>query len=245
LFLAVGTGMCRGEDLTARGRILIFEIIDVVPEIDNPQTCHKFKLLHKAEEKSPITALCGINGYLACAIGSRMILHTFDDDTLNGIAFLDTNIYVNNLTSIKNTLILSDVVKGVWFCGYQEDPPKLKMLGKDYSPMMAYGCEYIVDDQTMAFIVSDHEKNMHVLQYLPESFQSYEGQKLIHKGEMHLGYRVQKYIRLRKLPLGRTKFGAIQYSNQYFCVGGTLDGGLNYTIPCSEKLYKRLYAVYS
>ncbi|KAI9344303.1 CPSF A subunit region-domain-containing protein [Obelidium mucronatum] len=245
LFLAVGTGMCRGEDLTARGRILVFEIIDVVPEIDNPQTCHKFKLLHKAEEKSPITALCGLNGYLVCAIGSRMIIHTFEDDTLNGIAFLDTNIYVNNLTSVKNTIVLSDVVKGMWFCGFQEDPPKLKMLGKDFNPMMAYGCEYIVDDDMMSFIVSDHDKNMHVLQYLPESFQSYEGQKLIHKGEMHLGTRVQKYIRLRKLPPPKPKFGPIQFSKQYFCVGGTLDGGLNFTIPCSEKLYKRLYAVYS
>ncbi|KAJ3031697.1 UNVERIFIED_CONTAM: Cleavage and polyadenylation specificity factor subunit 1 [Siphonaria sp. JEL0065] len=262
LFLAVGTGMCRGEDLTARGRILVFEIIDVVPEIDNPQTCHKFKLLCKSDEKSPITALCGLNGYLVCAIGSRMIVHTFEDDSLNGIAFLDTNIYVNNLTSIKNTIVLSDVVKGVWFVGFQEDPPKLKMLGKDFTPMMSYGCEYVVDDNIMAFIVSDHEKNMHVLQYLPEckrrhlmhaitkgqtttAFQSYEGQKLIHKGEMHLGARVQKYVRLRKLPLPKPKFGPFQFSKQYFLVGGTLDGGLNYTIPCSEKLYKRLYAVYS
>ncbi|KAJ3141416.1 Cleavage and polyadenylation specificity factor subunit 1 [Physocladia obscura] len=222
LFLAVGTGMCRGEDLTARGRILIFDIIDVVPEIDNPQTCHKFKLLHTVDERSPITALCGINGYLLCAIGSRMIIHAFEDsDNLNGIAFLDTNIYVNNLTAIKNTIILSD-----------EDPPKLRMLGKDYTSMLTYACEYVIENDTMAFLVSDHEKNIHVLSYMPEC-------------EMHMGSRIQKFVRLRKLPIGKTKFGAIAYSKQHFCVGCTLDGSLNYTIPVSEKLYKRLYAVYS
>ncbi|KAJ3403781.1 Cleavage and polyadenylation specificity factor subunit 1 [Chytriomyces hyalinus] len=246
LFLAVGTGMCRGEDLTARGRILIFDIIDVVPEIDNPQSCHKFKLLHTVDEKSPVTALCGLNGYLVCANGSRMIIYNFEDsETLNGIAFLDTNIYVNNLTSIKNTLVLSDVAKGVWFIGFQEDPPKLKMLGKDYNAMQVYGCEYIVDDNTMGFIASDQERNMHVLSYMPDSFQSYEGQKLIRKGEMHMGTRIQKFVRLRKLPVGRNRYGAIIFSKQYFCIGGALDGSLNYTIPCSEKLYKRLYVIYS
>ncbi|KAJ3211452.1 Cleavage and polyadenylation specificity factor subunit 1 [Entophlyctis luteolus] len=243
-------------------QILVFDIIDVVPEVDNPQTCHKFKLLHAVDEKSPITALCGINGYLLCAIGSRvsrsvfafvlndvkpqMIIHAFEDsDTLTGIAFLDTNIYVNNLTAVKNTIILSDMTKGVWFCGFQEDPPKLKMLGKDYSPMLTYACEFVIDDNEMAFLVSDHDKNMHILSYLPDSFQSYEGQKLIRKGEIHIGSRIQKFLRLRKLPTGKTKNGVIVFSKQFFCVGVTLDGGMNFTVPCSEKLFKRLYAVYS
>ncbi|KAI8619412.1 CPSF A subunit region-domain-containing protein [Chytriomyces sp. MP71] len=202
LFLVVGTGMCRGEDLTARGRILVFDIIDVVPEIDNPQSCHKFKLLHTVDEKSPITALCGLNGYLVCAIGSRMIIYTFEDsETLNGIAFLDTNIYVNNLSSIKNTLVLSDVVKGVWFVGFQEDPPKLKMLGKDYNPMQVYGCEYIVDDNMLAFVVSDQEKNLHMLAYQPE-WSGPPGPKSILDGDLLFSFISLPVLQQREIAKG-------------------------------------------
>lgn len=52
--------------------MLIFDIIDVVPEKDNPQTNHKLKLLYASEEKSPVSALCDINGYLLAAIGSKV-----------------------------------------------------------------------------------------------------------------------------------------------------------------------------
>ncbi|KAJ3329950.1 Cleavage and polyadenylation specificity factor subunit 1 [Blyttiomyces sp. JEL0837] len=228
LFLAVGTGISRGEDLTTRGRIMIFEIIDVVPEIDNPQTCHKFKLLHTVEEKNPISALCGINGYLLCAIGPKIIIYSFEDaESLVGVAFLDVNIYVVNVIAIKSIILIADIAKSVWFCGFQEDPPQLRLLGKDYHPLLTMSTEFLIDDNVLSFLVSDSEKNMHIMAYAPHSVQSLSGQKLIRRGELHVGSHIQKMLRLRKLP------------------AGTLDGGLCVTIPVSEKLYKRLYAVYS
>ena len=50
----------------------------------------------------------------------------------------------------------------------KEEPPKLKMLGKDYHAMMVYGAEYIVDDSSIAFLVSDSEKNLHMMAYAPD-----------------------------------------------------------------------------
>lgn len=54
------------------GQLLIYDVIDVVPEIDNPQTCHKFKKVCELEEKSPMSALCAVNGYLLTAQGAKV-----------------------------------------------------------------------------------------------------------------------------------------------------------------------------
>ena len=65
----------RSEDLTVRGRVLIYDIIEVVPEIDNPQTCHKFKKMAEVEEKAPISALCAVNGYLLTGQGAKIVMY--------------------------------------------------------------------------------------------------------------------------------------------------------------------------
>ena len=114
--------------------MLIFDIIDVVPEKDNPQTNHKLKLLYASEEKSPVSALCDINGYLLAAIGSKVkkqiisfsnyffqiIIHEFDDSQdLTGIAFLDVNVYVTSVCVVKNLVFVGDMVKSVCLLGFQ------------------------------------------------------------------------------------------------------------------------------
>lgn len=71
-YMAVGTSYLRSEELACRGRILLFEIIEVVPEPGNPQTNHKFKLFCKTDEKAPVTALCGVNGCLLAALGTKV-----------------------------------------------------------------------------------------------------------------------------------------------------------------------------
>ncbi len=131
--LTIGTGFQRGEDLTTRGRvrfnyisffsdtqILIYDIIEVVPEIDNPQTNHKFKKLKVADEKGAISSICSVNGYLLIAIGAKIMMYSFDDDeSLTGVAFLDVNFYVTRLLAIKNMIIICDVAKSVWFAVFQ------------------------------------------------------------------------------------------------------------------------------
>lgn len=53
-------------------QIYIFDIIEVVPEPDNPQTNHKFKLLHQEDVKGAVTALCAVNGYLVTCVGPKV-----------------------------------------------------------------------------------------------------------------------------------------------------------------------------
>ena len=134
LLLAVGTGFQRGEDLTTRGRVCLlsnyslnlifqlhlYDIIEVVPEIDNPQTNHKFKHLRTQEEKGPVSSICAVEGYILIAIGSKIMMYSFDnDESLTGVAFLDVNFYVARIEAVKNLVMVCDVAKSVQFALFQ------------------------------------------------------------------------------------------------------------------------------
>ena len=69
----VGTGFMRGEDLNSRGKVYLFDVIEVVPEPGKPETKSKLKLIYVNEEKGPVTAATDCNGYLALAIGQKVI----------------------------------------------------------------------------------------------------------------------------------------------------------------------------
>lgn len=43
-YIAVGTANCFNEDVVSRGRMLLFDIIEVVPELNQPLTKHKLKV---------------------------------------------------------------------------------------------------------------------------------------------------------------------------------------------------------
>ena len=100
--------------------MFLYNIIEVVPEIDNPQTNHKFKHLRTQEEKGPISSICSVDGYLLIAIGSKVMMYSFDnDESLTGVAFLDVNFYVARLESVKNLIMICDVAKSVQFALFQ------------------------------------------------------------------------------------------------------------------------------
>jgi cleavage and polyadenylation specificity factor subunit 1 len=119
-FVVVGTGINRGEDTMVRGRILVFDIIDVVPEPGRPETNFKMKLLFEKEGKGAITAISSCNGFLATATGNQLFISEFtNDDTLTKIAFFNLETYCISLNSVKNYLLMGDVYKGAWFLAYQ------------------------------------------------------------------------------------------------------------------------------
>jgi len=91
-----------------------------VPEPDNPQTDHKLKLLHSEEVKGAVTAMSALNGYLLTCVGTKVVVRSFEDnETLTGIAFIDVQIYVTSVKVVKNTIMLADAYKSVWFVGFQ------------------------------------------------------------------------------------------------------------------------------
>lgn len=95
-------------------------------------------------------------------------MYSFESgETLAGIAFLDVNVYVTSLRSLKSYLMIGDINRSIWFVGYQEDPSKLVLLGKDYHPCSVIDCNYLIDDGSLGFLVADKDQNLQILSFNP------------------------------------------------------------------------------
>ncbi|KAJ9053518.1 mRNA cleavage and polyadenylation factor subunit [Entomophthora muscae] len=263
-FLAVSTSFNQGEEVVIRGRIHLFDIIDVVPEINNPRTNHKLKLLVSEDIKGPVTALAGINGYLVSCVGSKIIIRSFrDGEGLDGVAFIDVQIYVCSVTTIKNFILIGDAYKSVWFLGFQEEPPKLILLGKDFNNSVSVqATQFLIQGPSLAFLVSDQSGNCFVMNYAPKDIQSINGQKLIYRGDFNMGRLVINWIRLPcasaalqlrpstnyRLDHDREKDSLTEdgeFCTRFFALGGTVEGSIVVMIPTNEAVYRRLHLLSS
>lgn len=121
--IVVGSAIVRGEDIVPRGCVYIFEIIDVVPDPDRPESNRRLKLITKEEVKGAVTGLSGIGGqgFLIVAQGQKcMVRGLKEDGSLLPVAFMDMQCYVNVLKELKGTglCIMGDALEGLWFTGY-------------------------------------------------------------------------------------------------------------------------------
>ncbi|KAF7726104.1 Cleavage and polyadenylation specificity factor subunit 1 [Apophysomyces ossiformis] len=239
-FMAVGTGYLRGEDTAMRGseKIYLFDIIEVVPEPNNPQTNHRFKHLHTEDVKGAVTALCDVSGHLVSCIGSKVIIWSFEDnESVVGVAFIDVQIYVTSICSMKNFIVLGDAQKSVWFLGFQLEPAKLVLLGKDYQSFEVASVNFIIDDKSLYLLVGDTDDNLDIYQYAPFNLQSFGGQKLMRRGDFHVGAQVRTMVRLPQIFRG-------EYSRRHFCLCGSFSGSICVVSPIPEKTFKRLNTLY-
>ncbi|KAL8777045.1 MAG: hypothetical protein Q9213_008033, partial [Squamulea squamosa] len=171
--VAVGTAILHGEDLPAQGRILVFNVIDVVPEPDRPETGRKLKLISQTEVKGAVTALSeiGTQGFLLAAQGQKcMVRGLKEDGTLLPVAFMDMQCYTTVAKGLEGTgmCLMGDVMKGVWFAGYYEDPYQLRLFGKSTPHMEVLAADFLPDGKNLYLVIADADSNIHVLQFDPE-----------------------------------------------------------------------------
>jgi cleavage and polyadenylation specificity factor subunit 1 len=167
--VAVGTGIFRGEDHSARGGIYVFEVIEVVPEPGKPETNRKLKLVTREEVKGTVSALCGVNGYLLAAQGQKIMVRGLkEDQSLLPVAFMDMNCYVTVAKNLGGLVLFGDFAKSVWFTGFSEEPYKMTLFGKDMQELQVVAAEFLPDGRQLYFAIADAKGNVHVLQYDPE-----------------------------------------------------------------------------
>lgn len=236
-YVAVGTTINRGEDLAIKGAVYIFEIVEVVPDPSaSLKRWYRFKLHCRDDAKGPVTALCGMNGYLVSSMGQKIFVRAFDlDERLVGIAFLDVGMYVTSLRSVKNLLVIGDAVKSVWFVAFQEDPYKLVVLAKDIHRISVTRADLFFAENRVAIVAGDEDGVIRVYEYDPHDPESKGGQRLLCRTEFH----GQGEYRSSYLIAHRTKGLDADIPQAKLIFGGT-DGTLSSLVYVDESAYKRL-----
>ncbi|KAL4028480.1 hypothetical protein IC575_011677 [Cucumis melo] len=239
--LAVGTAYVQGEDVAARGRVLLFS---VGKDADNSQTL--VSEVYSKELKGAISALASLQGHLLIASGPKIILHKWTGAELNGIAFYDVPpLYVVSLNIVKNFILLGDIHKSIYFLSWKEQGAQLSLLAKDFGSLDCYATEFLIDGSTLSLTVSDDQKNIQIFYYAPKSTESWKGQKLLSRAEFHVGAHVTKFLRLQMLSTSSDKACSTvsDKTNRFALLFGTLDGSIGCIAPLDELTFRRLQSL--
>lgn len=241
-YMVVATSYCYGEDVTPRGYIRIYDIIEVIPEPGQPLTKNKIKPVYEKEQKGPITAIDAVNGFLVATVGQKIYIFQFKNQDLFGVAFIDSQIYIHSLCTMKSFILVGDVMKSVDLLQFQQDYRTLAVISRDPRPLEVYSVEFVVDNANLAFAVTDADKNVTVYMYQPEAKESNGGQKLVRKADFHLGQHINHMFRVRSKITDPSASGRILtgWEKRQVLWFATLDGAFGHLLPCSEKTYRRL-----
>eukprot|EP00092_Neocalanus_flemingeri_P020040 GFUD01021700.1.p1 GENE.GFUD01021700.1~~GFUD01021700.1.p1 ORF type:complete len:1406 (+),score=514.90 GFUD01021700.1:53-4270(+) len=241
-FIVVGTNFSYGEDITSRGHVKIYDIIEVVPEPGQPLTKNKIKTMYDKEQKGPVTAISAVSGFLVSTVGQKIYIWQFKDKDLHGIAFIDSQVYVHQIHSLKNFLLVGDVYKSINVLQYQQDYRTVSLISRDTNPMEVYACEFTIDNGHLGFVASDSMRNLCVFMYSPESREAMGGHRLMRKADIHVGQHINCMWRVRAKLSDPSTSQRLLAANEKRHVTwyATLDGSIGHLLPVAEKTYRRL-----
>ncbi|KAK3383050.1 CPSF A subunit region-domain-containing protein [Lasiosphaeria ovina] len=191
--IAVGTAICKGEDLPTRGRVYVYDIAEVIPEPGRPETNRKLKLVAKEDiARGAVTAISevGTQGLMLMAQGQKcMVRGLKEDGTLLPVAFMDMNCFVTSVKELPGTglCLMADAFKGVWFTGYTEEPYKMILFGKSSSNFEVLNADFLPDGRELYMVATDAEGSIHILQFDPEHPKSLQGHLLLHRTTFSTG----------------------------------------------------------
>ncbi|EEY23743.1 cft-1 [Verticillium alfalfae VaMs.102] len=173
MLFAVGTAILRGEDLPVRGRILVFDVVHVIPQPDRPETDRKLKLIAKEEiPRGAVTSLCE-----KCMVRGLRRWHAA------AVALPDLSTYVVAVHELRNTgyCLMADANMGVWFVGYSEEPYRMTLFGKSGTQLKCLTADFLVAGNDLSIVASDEDGVLHILQFDPEHPRSLQGHLLLNR----------------------------------------------------------------
>ncbi|XP_021317957.1 probable cleavage and polyadenylation specificity factor subunit 1 isoform X3 [Sorghum bicolor] len=232
--MAIGTAYVQGEDVAARGRVLLYSF----SRSENSQNL--VTEVYSKESKGAVSAVASLQGHLLIASGPKITLNKWTGSELTAVAFYDAPLHVVSLNIVKNFVLFGDIHKSIYFLSWKEQGSQLNLLAKDFGSLDCFATEFLIDGSTLSLVVSDSDKNVQIFYYAPKMVESWKGQKLLSRAEFHVGAHVSKFLRLQMLP---TQGLASEKTNRFALVFGTLDGGIGCIAPVDELTFRRLQSL--
>eukprot|EP00079_Xenopus_tropicalis_P014022 XP_002944263.2 PREDICTED: cleavage and polyadenylation specificity factor subunit 1-like [Xenopus tropicalis] len=157
------------------------------------------------------------------------------------MAFIDTQLYIHQMISVKNFILAADLMKSISLLRYQEESKTLSLVSRDVKPLEVYSVEFLVDNNQLGFLVSDRDRNLILYMYLPAAKESFGGMRLLRRADFHAGSNINSFWRTpcRGGSEGPSR-KAVLWDNKHITWFATLDGGVGLLLPMQEKTYRRL-----
>lgn len=252
--IVVGTAIVKGENVTTRGNLYIFDVVDVVPEPDVPETDLKLKMITKEDVRGAVSAISdvGSQGFVLAAQGQKCMVRGLKEDmSILPVAFLDMRFYVQVAKELRGTglCILGDAFSGLWLVGYAEEPYKLQVLGRDFENPEVIAAEFLPDGKSLYIISSDVDGQLRILQYDPEDPKTERGSRLLLRSTFNTGASPTTMTLTPQTSLASTRRSSdasmdmandSQATTKQQILISTQSGSLCMLTPIPEASYRRL-----
>ena len=267
LFIMVGTGTVdhNGEDVTGKGRAVLFQISRLVGR--NPIRVASLKMVYEKEIfHGPVTSLTCLSSEgknrLILAAGADINVEQWGNNKLTQVGFFRATMQISDIRMFKNFLLLSDAYDSLYLLVYRESDKSLTLLAKEYEPVAVYAAGILTRGPSATFLCHDDRQNVQFLQYAPGEAAARGGNKLVCRADFHLGTQTihfgNHFCRNSLLVHSATPtstLAALQQQDSYFGRAdddqrisvhfGTTDGTLGAVVPLSEPVFWRLAALQS
>lgn len=255
--IACTTGIFRGEDLAIRGGLFLLDVVEVVPEPSRPNSRYRLKFVCNEELRSTCTVVNDVEGYLISSQGQKIVIRSLEEDErLTPVAFIDLGVYTAVAKSLRSTILFGDVLQGLTFVGFGEEPYKLTPFGKSFDPIEVVDAEYMVNGRQLYLCASDNDGNIKLMQYDPEHPDTFAGARLLRKADMHVGAVVTQMQLIPSRPSlsgstfdhapngdAETGTGTGPGTGTTAVLCATADGAIGMLSPLGERVFRRLYTM--
>ncbi|SJM83775.1 probable protein CFT1 [Zygosaccharomyces bailii] len=240
-YVIVGVAKVETEDLPSSGSLSVFDITEVVPEPGKPDTNFKLSEVFKEDIRGIVSSVCDISGRFLINQSQKVIVRDVqEDNSVVPVAFLDIPVFVTDVKSFGNFLIIGDSMQGFQFIGFDAEPYRMIPLGRSVSKLETVSLEFLVNGGDIFFAVTDTKDILHLFKYAPDEPNSLSGQRLVHCTSFNL-HSTNTCMVL----LPRNEEFAVQEKSlsPVQVIGGQSDGSVFKLVPLREDAYRRLYVL--
>jgi hypothetical protein len=221
--LIVGTSFVQHDDIGARGRLYMFDL----EHKDKKLVLNKVSV---KELRGPCSAICELDGYVACVAGPKIYVCYYDWDLKQFVftAFFDTQFYCTSMVSMKRFVCFGDRFESSTLLNWKKHRGNaLDFLAKDYNRLQVTSIGFLVHEGKLGLVVADLYQNIQIFGYKPND------KNLVAQADFNIGGMIKEFVRL-KVP---------NQEKAQMNVFGRVDGSIGCLIPISEGMHRRFNAL--